>query len=71
MSIHFATANGTATNGIHYIATNGVLTFLPGVTNQSFAIRLIDENIVEHDHTILLNLFARLAARPWVFPMQC
>lgn len=58
VSIHFATANGTATNGIHYIATNGVLTFLPGVTNQSFAIRIIDENIVEHDHTVLLNLFA-------------
>jgi uncharacterized delta-60 repeat protein/uncharacterized repeat protein (TIGR01451 family) len=58
VSIHFATANGTATNGIHYIATNGILTFLPGVTNQSFSIRIIDENIVEHDHTVLLNLFA-------------
>lgn len=58
VSIHFATANGSATNNIHYYATNGILTFLPGITNQSFAVKIIDENIVDYDHTVRLNLFA-------------
>src|SRR5262249_48831909 len=60
-TVLFATANGTATNGIHYKATSSPplppLTFGPGVTNQTFTVTNIDEGIIEQDHTILLKLY--------------
>jgi uncharacterized delta-60 repeat protein/uncharacterized repeat protein (TIGR01451 family) len=58
VTVKYATANGTATNGIHYRAVSGQLTFLPGETNKSFSIPIIDETIKEGDHTILLSLFS-------------
>src|SRR5262249_722497 len=58
VTVKYATANGTATNGIHYRAASGQLTFLPGETNKSFSVPIIDESIKEGDHTILLSLFS-------------
>jgi uncharacterized delta-60 repeat protein/uncharacterized repeat protein (TIGR01451 family) len=57
VTVHFATANGTATNGIHYKANSGLLTFPPNVTTQTFTVTNIDESITEQDHTVLLSLF--------------
>ncbi len=34
VTVDFATANGTATAGTNYVATNGTLTFAPGTTSQ-------------------------------------
>jgi uncharacterized delta-60 repeat protein/uncharacterized repeat protein (TIGR01451 family) len=57
VTVKYATANGTATNGIHYRPPAGnQLTFLPGETNHTFTVPIIDETIKEGDHTILLSL---------------
>jgi uncharacterized delta-60 repeat protein/uncharacterized repeat protein (TIGR01451 family) len=56
VTVKYATANGTATNGIHYRATSGTLTFLPGETSHTFTVTNIDESIKEGDHTVLLSL---------------
>ena len=58
VSVKYATANGTATNGIHYRAVSGNLQFLPGETNKTFLVPIIDESTIEHDHTVLLTLAA-------------
>ncbi len=34
ITVNFATANNTATAGIHYVATNGTVTFAPGQVSQ-------------------------------------
>jgi uncharacterized delta-60 repeat protein/uncharacterized repeat protein (TIGR01451 family) len=57
VSVQYATANGTATNFIHYLPSSGRLTFNPGDTVKSFTITNIDESIKEGDHTVLLRLF--------------
>jgi len=54
--VSFATANNTATNGIHYISTNGVLTFVPGQINSSFVVNIIDNTDSKGDVTVRLSL---------------
>src|SRR5262249_34525347 len=54
--VNFATANGTATAGSDYIATNGVLTFAPGSTNQSVIVKVIGDLLGESNETFFVNL---------------
>ena len=56
-TVNFATSDGTATvaNG-KYGATNGTLSFGPGVLSQSFTVRIIDETLVEGDKFLNLAL---------------
>jgi hypothetical protein len=56
-SVAFATSDGTATAGLDYLAATGVLTFPPGVTNQTISIVLISDNINESNETFFVNLF--------------
>ncbi len=56
MSVNFATADGTATAGIDYVATNGVLVFTNGVTSLQFAVTVIDQMAVQPPKTVLLSL---------------
>ena len=57
MSVNFATADGTATNGIDYVSTNGTLMFTNGVTNLTFAVTVINHSAVQPPKTVLLSLF--------------
>ncbi len=57
-TVVYATANGTATAGIDYIAVNGVLTFAPGVTNQIVAVPLIPDFLSESNETLFVHLSA-------------
>ncbi len=41
VSVNFATADGTARAGVDYVATNGMLTFPPGITNQFIPVSVI------------------------------
>ena len=41
VTVAYSTANGTAVAGIDYEATSGVVTFAPGVTNQTIAVPVI------------------------------
>ncbi|PYJ01128.1 MAG: crotonobetainyl-CoA--carnitine CoA-transferase, partial [Verrucomicrobia bacterium] len=53
VTVDFATTNGTAIAGVHYFPVSGTLIFTNGVTAQSFTIQVIDETIIEGDHTVL------------------
>jgi uncharacterized repeat protein (TIGR01451 family)/uncharacterized delta-60 repeat protein len=55
-SINFAASNGTATNGLRYIATNGVMTFVDGQASNSFTVSIINNTIVDGDQTVNLTL---------------
>jgi hypothetical protein len=56
VTVHYATSDGTATNGSDYIATNGVLSFDPGETSQSFSVTILPYGLNESDETINLAL---------------
>jgi uncharacterized repeat protein (TIGR01451 family) len=61
-SVSFATADGSATAGVDYVATNGLLTFPPGVTNQVIAVAVRGELTNELDETFFVNLSAPVNA---------
>lgn len=42
VSVNYATADNTAVAGSDYEASNGTLTFAPGITSQNFTVNLID-----------------------------
>ncbi len=55
-SVHFSTSDGTAVAGVKYIATNGVLTFLPGQTSNFFLVPIIKDNQADGDQTVNILL---------------
>ncbi|NDA68062.1 MAG: hypothetical protein EBY09_15720, partial [Verrucomicrobia bacterium] len=56
VSVNYATANGTALDGLHYTGQNGVLTFAPGVTTQTFTVPIIDDVVTNVNRTVNLAL---------------
>lgn len=56
VAVRFAAADGTATAGADYAATNGVLVFPDGVTARSFAVALANDDDDEPAETIWLAL---------------
>ena len=56
LTVNFGTTNGTATAGADYVATNGTLTFGPGVTNQNIVVSIINDTLVEGDETFTVGL---------------
>jgi uncharacterized repeat protein (TIGR01451 family)/uncharacterized delta-60 repeat protein len=57
VSVQFATADGTAVAGTHYVATNGVLVFAQNETLKHLFIPILDNTNVFGDVTINLSLF--------------
>jgi uncharacterized delta-60 repeat protein len=55
-SVNFATSDGTASAGLDYTATNGVLVFTNGETSKTFSVRVIANTAVQPDKTVLLQL---------------
>ncbi len=55
-TVQFATGAGTATAGADFAATNGTLTFAPGVTSLTFAVQILNDVLTESDETIPLVL---------------
>ena len=56
VTVHFATANGTATAGSDYASNSGTLTFNPGSTKVTIAITIYGDRIVEPNETFFVNL---------------
>ena len=54
--VTFATANGTATGGLDYQPTNGVLIFEPGVTNRTISVLLMPDSLSESNETFSVLL---------------
>jgi len=47
VSVDYATADGTATNGLKYTAVSGTLAFAAGQTNQAIVVPILSEGLVE------------------------
>jgi uncharacterized repeat protein (TIGR01451 family) len=56
VAVNFATANGTALAGADYVATNGTLNFIPGQTNQTVWVRVLDDALSEPNETLSVTL---------------
>ena len=56
ITVNYATSNGTAVAGSDYIATNGTVTFAPGITNETIAVAVIGDILVEPNETFFANL---------------
>ena len=56
ISVQFATSDGSATAGLDYLATNGILSFADGEVSKSFAVPVILDSISEPTETVNLIL---------------
>ena len=56
VSVDYATADGTATNGLKYTATNGTLAFGAGETNQTIVVPILNDGFVEGTKTFQVIL---------------
>ncbi len=56
ITVHYATANGTAVAGQDYVSQGGILTFAPGVTQQSLFIEVIGDTAIEGNQTLSIVL---------------
>jgi hypothetical protein len=55
-TVHFATANGTATAGSDYTAVSQTVTFAAGDTSKTVSVPITDDSRVESSETVLLSL---------------
>ena len=56
VTVSYATANGTATAGPDYSATNGLLTFNPGDLTKNIAVTINSDQSFETDETFVVTL---------------
>ncbi len=52
----YATADGSASAGLDYVATSGTLTFAPGDTTATVTVPLLDDDLHEGDETFTVSL---------------
>lgn len=57
-TVDFATSNVTAIGGVDYEGTNGTLAFAENEMEQSFAVHILDDEILEPDRTFKIVLSA-------------
>ncbi len=55
-TVDFATADGTATNGLKYTATNGTLAFAPGETVHTIIVPILNDSVVGGDKYFRVTL---------------
>ena len=55
-SVDYATADGTATNGLKYTAVSGTLAFSAGETNKDIVVPIVNEGYVEAIKTFVVSL---------------
>ena len=56
VTVHYATADGTALAGQDYVAQSGTLTFAAGVTQQTIRVAVIGDTAVESDESFTIIL---------------
>jgi hypothetical protein len=56
VTVHYQTANGTATAGSDYQAASGTLTFAPGLTSQTVTVLVTGDRLAEANETFIVNL---------------
>jgi endoglucanase len=55
-TVHYATADGTALQGVDYVSTSGTLTFAPGQTTQTLIVPILGGTANVADETFTMNL---------------
>jgi hypothetical protein len=60
--VNYAVLGGTATPGADYLALNGTLFFLPGETNATLFVTLINDGAPEEDETVHVRLTSAAGA---------
>jgi len=55
-TVEFATENGSARAPLDFVATNGSVTFPPGVTNQLIRVAVLDDSVDEEIEQLILRL---------------
>jgi len=55
-TVHFASANGTATAGSDYTAVSQTVAFAPGQTSKTVSIPITDDTVYEASETVLLSI---------------
>jgi len=55
-SVHFASANGSATAGSDYTTVDQTVSFAAGETSKTVTVPIIDDSVVESSETVLLSL---------------
>jgi uncharacterized delta-60 repeat protein/uncharacterized repeat protein (TIGR01451 family) len=64
VSVFYSTTNGgSATAGVNYVFTSGELNFAPGVTNQTFDVSVINDNVDGPNQTVYLVLYGEQGAQ--------
>jgi uncharacterized delta-60 repeat protein/uncharacterized repeat protein (TIGR01451 family) len=58
LSVRFTTSDNTAINGVDYVATNGLLTFLDGQATENFTVTILNPNLVESNKSFDISLFS-------------
>ena len=56
VSVHYETANDTATTAVDYVAVRGTLTFIPGQTDKTISVPVIGDTISEADEQYFVFL---------------
>ncbi|MEA3207025.1 MAG: hypothetical protein QOE70_82 [Chthoniobacter sp.] len=56
VSVDYAMADGTATDGADYISHTGTLTFAPGVTTQTITVSIVNDPIFENSEAFTVTL---------------
>jgi hypothetical protein len=56
LSAHYATADGTATGAVDYLATSGTVSFAAGNTSKTISVPVVGDKPVEADETFVVNL---------------
>jgi aryl-phospho-beta-D-glucosidase BglC (GH1 family) len=62
VTVHYATADGTATAGSDYTAQSGTLSFAAGETSKTIVVPVIGDTVVEPDETLTVVLSAASGA---------
>ncbi|GAA1515156.1 Calx-beta domain-containing protein [Dactylosporangium maewongense] len=62
VSVHYATADGTATAGADYTAGSGTVTFTPGQTSRPVTVPVVNDAVDELDESFTVNLSAPAGA---------
>ena len=55
VEVDYATSDGTATAINDYVATSGTVTFNPGMTSQTIAVTMVQDNLAEIDETFNID----------------
>jgi Calx-beta domain len=56
VSVDYATADSTGTDGTHYAAQSGTITFLSGETRKNITVNLVDNALSDGPRTFVINL---------------